>query len=145
MIGSDTHFRDEFLAGAARALFVSAYADYVEDGKDGEGSDDMPRPGPGEDWADFAPAAPPAAYALAGELWASLECANGCSVYSLAATAEAADGREVDVDAFGFDLAMQWMGSGVSWFDNHKKFPLQVSYKEVSGHTFSEAAYRGAL
>ena len=52
---SNSQFRDQFLYAAARAFFVSSYADFVEDP---DNKDDYPRPGGGEDWMFFAPDAP---------------------------------------------------------------------------------------
>lgn len=144
-IGSDSDFRDEWLAGAARAFFVSAYADYVEnpdDHEDDGDDEDLPRPGGGGDWYDCAPETPPNAYALAGELWAMLESKNGASVYAIAERAKAADGEDPDPNQFGRDLAMEAMGHGVSWFDSHKAFPIKIPHMEVSSLSFSSDVYR---
>ena len=150
-VGSDSTFRDSFLEGAARAIFVMAYASYIEEADSTDNDLDevernkranLPRPGAREDWYDYTPPTPPNAYALAGELWASLYHLNGeAGPYSLALHAEAADGKPVDPEEFGRDLAMQWMGTGVSWFDDHAKFPIKIGYTEVSGFTFSDDAY----
>lgn len=157
-IGSDSTFRDGWIQGAARAFFVSAYADHCEeaDSTDNELTEDerderssLPRPGADEDWNDYAPETPPNAYALAGELWAMLEHANGCSVYVLAERAAKADGTDtaddgkggVDPEEFGSDLAMQAMGHGVSWFDDHKRFDLKVPHLECGQCTFDVNAY----
>jgi hypothetical protein len=136
-IGSDTAFRDAFLEGAARTIFVCAYADYCEEHPTAR----LPMPGPGDAWEDFAPETPINAYALAGELWGALGHANGCNVYSLASMASAADGGEIDAAEFGSDLAMQWMGHGVSWLDDHRSFPLRVPHAEVSWLSFDESVY----
>lgn len=138
-VGSDSSFRDSFLYGAARAMFVMAYADHVENSEE-----DLPRPGPGGDWYDYAPEAPPNAYALAGGMWSELHAANGeAGVYSLALRAEAADGAPVDAEEFGRDLAMQYMGSGVSWFDDHAEFEVKIPHAEIGMYSFSDEAYRG--
>jgi hypothetical protein len=150
-IGSDSDFRDDFIRGAARAFFVTAYADFVEDKDADEDRSEYPQPGPGEDWTDFTPPTPPNAYALAGELWAGLVVENRqnapAGVYSLAEQAATADGYSdgasaVDAERFGHYLAMQAMGHGVSWFDDHKKFPLVVPHMECSSFTFSTDAYQ---
>lgn len=176
-IGSDSNFRDSFLEGAARVIFVMAYASYVEEGDSGDNDlteeeqeerSSLPRPGAGEDWCDYAPETPPNAYALAGQLWEALERENK-SVYILAKRAGVADGEciacggighddkyvdcescggrgytgeDLNAEKFGSDLAMQWMGTGVSWFDDHKKFPLVVPHTEISGSTFSPDVYK---
>lgn len=178
-IGSDSDFRDAFLYGAARAFFVTAYADACEafDSRTENDCDacgethceehtecdlgcqmchealcdecetlsDLPRAGAGEDWMDVAPDAPPNAYALAGELWSGLATLNpgGCGVYTLAARATEADGVAPDPEKFGHYLAMQAMGHGVSWFDDHKPFEIECPRMECSSYTFSTDAYRG--
>jgi hypothetical protein len=142
-IHSDSDFRDAWLEGAARAFFVTAYADHVED-CEREVDYDYPRPGPGEDWCDYAPETPANAYALAGELWNALRAANGeAGVYSLVLRAEAADGKAPDPELFGHYLAMQSMGHGVSWFDDHAAFPMVIPHLEVSQFTFFDSAYQG--
>jgi hypothetical protein len=144
-IGSDSTFRDSFLEGAARAFFVTAYADHVENCDDFDDDHDYAKPGPGGDWCDSAPEAPPNAYALAGELWAKLAAANpdGAGVYTLADLAAEADGKAIDAESFGHYLAMQAMGHGVSWFDDHKRFPMVIPHMECSMCSFDTAAYRG--
>lgn len=153
LIGSDSDFRDSWLEGAAKAFFATAYADYCEEGHstDNELSEDeretrlsLPRPGGGEDWMDYLPSIPPNAYALAGELWAMLEASNpgGCGVYTLAERAKAVDGEAPDPEQFGHYLAMQAMGHGVSWFDDHKTFKIKVPSIECSQCSFSDEAFQ---
>lgn len=152
-IGSDSDFRDAFLEGAARAFFVCAYADFVEEGHstDNDLTDEerasrleLPRPGAGEDWYDYAPETPPNAYALAGELWQGLHAANGrAGVYTLALDAECADQRAPDPEEFGRLLAMQAMGHGVSWFDDHKRFEIKIPHMECSEFSFDSETYTG--
>jgi len=142
-VGSDSEFRDSFLTGAARAFFVTAYADHVETAPERDDDFDYSKPGPRQDWTDNAPPTPPNAYALAGQLWAALHAANGeAGVYTLRLRAEEADGETPDGEDFGFSLAMQAMGQGVSWFDNHKKFPCEVPHIECSQYSFSDEAYQ---
>jgi len=160
-IGSSSIFKDEFLLAAAKAFFVSAYADFVEEGHstDNELTKaerkarlSLPRPGAGENWSDYAPQTPPAAFALAGELWAALEAANKVSVYVLAERAEQADVEHkskcakcdrdgFDAEEFGHYLAMQAMGHGVSWFDDHGDFEIEIPDIECSQCTFDDAAF----
>lgn len=150
-IGSDNTFRDAFLLGAAKAFFTTAYADFVEEGHstDNELTDDdraarlaLPRPGAGEDWMSYAPELPPNAFAIAGELWAGLYQLNKkAGPYSLALHAEAADGKAPDPEQFGHYLAMQAMGHGVSWFDDHEEFPIEIPDIECSQCSFSDEAY----
>lgn len=151
-VGSESVFRNDFLAGAARAFFVCAYADYCDMDDDEEVLTDeerevkasLPRPGPGGDWYTCAPETPPNAYALAGELWASLfDATTPAGPYTLAERAKEADGKPVDSEAFGRDLAMMAMGTGVSWFDDHAKFALKVKSMDVGPFAFSVEAYNG--
>lgn len=161
-IGSDSEFRDSWLEGAARAFFVTAYADYCDEGhsEDNDLTDEereerlaLPRATMGADWYDYAPATPPAAYALAGELWGKLETVNHASVYMLAERAKQADcdagkmtdNEEIDPEDFGRDLAMQAMGHGVSWFDDHANFEIKIPHVECSMCSFSDDAYKGEL
>lgn len=143
-VHSDSDFRDAFLHGAARAFFVSAYADFVEDPEREQSGYDYLSAGPGEDWADIAPeVTPPNAYAMAGELWAGLYHLNGeAGPYTIALNAENADGCEIAADELGHYLAMEAMGHGVSWFDDHETFDLKVPDIECHLHTFDERAYR---
>lgn len=154
-VGSGNTFRDAWLDGAARTFFVSAYADHAEesDSSDNELTDEereerssLPRPAGGEKWEDYAPETPPLAYALAGELWALLGSMNSCSVYVLAQSAALADRvLEIDPEEFGSDLAMQAMGHGVSWFDDHARFDLKIPHMECGDYTFSADAYAAKL
>lgn len=149
-VHSDSTARDEFLHGAARAYFVISYADYVED-TEREPDGITYAAANGGDWCDVAPeTTPDNAFALAGELWAGLvtrnkETAPG-GVYSLFINAAKADGLteddEIDYQEFGHYLAMQSMGHGVSWFDDHKFFPLVVPMVECSQFSFDPEAYR---
>lgn len=134
-VHSDSDFRDDFLEGAAKAFFCTAYADYCA------------RPGGGKDWINFIPDTLPGnAYALAGELWAGLTTSNDVGVYSLALQAQGADETpDLDASEFGHYLAMAAMGHGVSWFDDHAEFPLEVPSIECSAYTFDPAAYSEGL
>ena len=141
IVGSDTDFRDAFLEGAARAFFVMAYADFVEN--DENESSELDVPGPGGDWMNCAPTNPPAAYALAGQLWTDIEHASKCSMYVLRERALEAEGvTDIDANDFGHYMAMQYMGHGVSWFDSHEKFEIKIPHGEVSSFSFDEACYR---
>lgn len=143
-VHSDSHLRDGFLEGAARAFFVCAYADWVEDPEREDGID-YPGASMGEDWCNVAPErTPPQAYAIAGELWAELAHSNPgvCGVYGLANLAKEADGEDPDPYDFGWYFAMQYMGHGVSWFDDHKAFPVAVPYGEVTMFSFDPEAYK---
>lgn len=151
VFGAGDTFSGPFCRGAARAFFVMAYADFVESEIENDGDTGLPRAMNGEDWYDVAPEAPIYAYVLAGEMVARIEATNGKSVYRLAEMAQEADearalarGKfvpEFSAEEFGRDLAMQYMGTGCSWFDDHADFPLEVPQHEVSHLTFDSEAY----
>jgi hypothetical protein len=133
--------------GMARALYVTAYADAVENHEiAGSGA------GAGEDWMDVAPATPDYARDHALMLAGRLAEKNGMSLVCLLYQAGKADGIDTDAkpleadapywyerresrhvnyaEAFGHYLAMQSLGHGVSWFDNHGRFDLKTPYIE---------------
>lgn len=132
---------ETILAGMARAIAVSAYANASDEGELPEGS---PKPGPGQDWMDYAPETPVRAL-LVARRWADRiirEPGNCCfTLWQLASRARVADFPETPTDtidaiptdyaeSFGRNLAMQMMGHGVSWFDDHAEFPLVVPHAE---------------
>jgi hypothetical protein len=144
---SDSMFRDDVLFGMARAFFACAYVDFVERKEENEEEEEeYPRPGPGEDWMDFLPSVIPGnAWALAGQLWEAVERLNGASMTQISQRIEAQEakrGRTPNWIDFGFCLAMQNMGHGVSWADDHEDHGLEIPYREVSGWSFDRAAYR---
>jgi hypothetical protein len=118
-------FQDDIVEAMARALFVSAWADAEEE----EGRSF----GGGVDLMDVAPKTSAEAKQHAKKLAKQFEQKNGMSLDELLAKAAEADDASVDSEYardFGHYLAMQAMGHGVSWFDDHKKFPLKVPYTE---------------
>ncbi len=141
--------RDEIIEAIGRNLFVQAYADFIEREFEGdeevEDITDLPRPGPGEDWSDFAPETPAAASATALKAAESIERLNGCDLEALYSRATAAcraeprgcEARTHTPEGFGSDLGMMLTGTGVSWFDDHANFPLKVPHVEL--HIFSLA------
>ena len=116
--------RDDVVKAMARAMFVSAWADAEEEGGRKFGRVEL---------MDIAPKTSPEAKQHAEKLAKQFEQKNGMSLDELLAKAAEADGAEIDSDyaeEFGHDLAMQAMGHGVSWFDDHEKFPLKVPQTE---------------
>lgn len=138
------------LAAMARAIWISAYADAADNGEhDGE------RASNGSDWMDAAPETPVRAL-LAAQTWLDLAVkANAVvCIWQLAGRALAADDATVRLEKsyeggpitprlacyreipepfaadFGHDIAMQIMGHGVSWFDDHAEFPLTLPRRE---------------
>lgn len=59
-----------------------------------------------------------------------IETVNNATLDELVERAGDADDEEADPERFGECLAYMSMGSGVSWFDDHEKFPLEVPYHE---------------
>ncbi len=132
------------LDGMARTLWVTSYADWVEGNEDGD-ADGSDHPGLGGDWDDVAPATPDAANRAAvqlGELYASANGVPLAALFVMAVRADAAmelhevdpdekfklvgfDGVPLD-DEFGGGLAMMALGHGVSWFDDHNEFPIEM-------------------
>jgi len=113
--------------GMAKALFVSAYADALDQAEVSYQS--------GVQFETIAPPVPPQAYADASRLVGMLEQANAAGLYVLYHRACVADGDAEDgfgpmfkdrdrAELFGHYLAMQSVGHGVSWFDDHAKFDL---------------------
>ena len=115
--------RDEILQSMARTLFVTAYADAVD-----EGEIDGPSAGGGEDWMDVAPEASPEtaehALKLAERMLAEFLKLNGGTLESLCEewcspeSQTYANGREHDADLFGHYIAMQSLGHGVGLNDD---------------------------
>ena len=121
-----TSHRDDVVDAMARALFVSAWADAEEESGRKFGG--------GVELMDIAPKTSPDAKRHAEKLAKQFEQKNGMSLDELLAKAAEADsGETINADyagEFGHDLAMQAMGHGVSWFDDHNKFPLKVPHTE---------------
>lgn len=118
---------DDILDGAARALFLSAYANAVDDAE--EHPDDYPEgfadrgAGPGEDWDDVAPETPPEARDSARRLLDRMGGDDNVSRLCAAwMEAGGSDGGSAYFDSaeerFGHCLAMQAIGSGVGCEDD---------------------------
>lgn len=143
----------------ARAFYVSAYAEQQEELRDA--GEEHNCAGPGEDWMDIAPDTPHDAreFALmfAGSLrksllvilndaaWADVLEAHKLTASDVPYRWKRPD-LEAEVDALkefcnrrgmsypaelGHYLAMQAMGHGVSWFDDHARFDIDVPHVEA--------------
>ena len=119
----------EILAGMERAIWVAAWANWVDElSKDERKRHGVPVSLQGLDYSEAAPPAPASALLAAQDLYVLIERANGKTPGELFREACEADGCEwndANADLFGHYLAMQGMGHGVSWFDDHKEFPLK--------------------
>lgn len=110
----DDVIRELAKEGAARAFFVSAWADGAEEAGHSFGG--------GTNLDDVAPATPDEILDGADQFLDSLEKLNRASIGELYREAAAAPGRhsrEPDPEEFGYYMAMQSMGHGVGWYDDH--------------------------
>ena len=125
---------DPIVLGMARALFVTWWADQEEEAG---------RTYPGQELMAVAPETPQAAFDEAWRLVGRIEERNHTHIRALLYAACQADGL-VQTDGlppgnqlasysrdFGHYLAMQSLGHGVSWFDDHAEFPLDLPLIEV--------------
>ena len=122
---------NEIVEAMARTLHVLSWIDREEE----EG-----RFYPGAELMDIAPPTPQEAYDAAWRLWGRIEQINGLDIYTLFVRALVADKQltyqysSEEFDAalkkwsreFGHCLAMQSLGHGVSWFDDHEYFNLKT-------------------
>lgn len=111
----------------ARTLFVDAWASAMEERGETHGW-------AGQDLMDLAPETSSEAKAAAAKLAAEFVALNGKSLTDLLEAAAAADGDAAlnpsYVESFGHNLAMQAIGHGVSWFDDHAEFPIEFPRSE---------------
>jgi hypothetical protein len=109
--------------GMARALFVIEWSNREEE----EG-----RTYSGQALEDVAPETPREAFDAAHNLCGRFENANDTNIHALLWKAAAADGLPHEypgdkyADGFGWDLALEALGHGVSWFDDHGRFDLHL-------------------
>jgi len=126
------NYDDAIAAAMARAMFVSAWADEQE-----ERGRRFP---PQTELMDVAPRTPMAALHRAYNLIGRFESQNHMPMVSLLYAAAKADGIDPyagDLSSnyvrdFGHYLAMEAIGHGVSWFDDHAKFKLDVPHFEYN-------------
>lgn len=111
----------QVLTGIAKAIFATAWADQQEE----QGNSLS-----GQEIMDVMPEVPVEAKFKAKEILQDIEQANHKSINELFQDACKADGGECNPEEFGHYLAMQTLGHGVSWFDDHANFPLTVPHDE---------------
>jgi hypothetical protein len=130
---------DTIIDSAARALFVQWWADQCSCGFEsetcrlaGDGHEDwdadaehIPNDPGGEELMDIAPETPLGACQCAASLVTTIIMLNG-----LPAWAEVCKRAEVqgDGERFGFCLAMEALGHGVGWADDHAEHGLILPY-----------------
>lgn len=130
IVENDGGHRAEIVAGMAKGMYSSAWADDQEETHRSSGKKGL-SPLSGQEITKIAPAPSGSAKNAAEELAKKYEKANGKSLDELYADAEKADGGHTDEpEKFGHYLAMMALGHGVSWFDDHKKFPLKKVHTE---------------
>jgi hypothetical protein len=134
---SDPALRRQIVDAMARAFFVSAWAqgeeekpDFHERGYGGHGH------GRGVELMEVAPATSASAKKHAKEIATRIERDNGKSLgelYAMAAEAPGRHSKDPNPYDFGHYIAMQSMGHGVSWYDDHPEFGMKdVPYAEFS-------------
>lgn len=126
-------YRVVFIRAAARAFFVSSWAYAVEQ----HGG----RFAPGTELMDAAPATPDVVMLHAASFLGALERTNGVCLAVIWHRAQLGDDhrRTPTLEDFGHYLAMEAMGSGVAWTDDHPR--VMVPEKTLGGDTPLEVPY----
>lgn len=121
---------DDIIEGVATALWASAFATWGEEA--GE------TPGAGGDWVEFSAPVPAEVYEDARALVELIKRDNDVEdidyLLYMAAGADHMDSEEVSAEYaadFGHYLAMMSLGEGVSWFDDHEMFPIELPHIEA--------------
>lgn len=139
---STAKYREAILESIARTLWVTAWADEMEERGETKGW-------AGADLMDLAPETPEAARVMTKAFVERIEKENDCTVEDGFILALVADGRAFPArhergswtkyptrevaaialaDSFGHYLAMEAMGHGVSWKDDHAHQPLKLPH-----------------
>lgn len=135
--------RETIITAMARALFVQWWANGCSCGSEdhescrtGENPDSDPNvehrengARPGEDLMDVAPETTDDARKTAEVLTASIEKLNGAdieSLYTKAANAEGDHLTDPTPEDFGHYIAMQAVGHGVGWNDDHPNAGIKI-------------------
>jgi len=137
---------DNIVTAMARAMFVTVWADWAELHGDGYPA--------GCELLDVAPETP--AYVLrVAHVWAGIvvgmnnDTIPRRSLFFLFREALAADEHDPDTcqddpslqNDFGHYLAMEIMGHGVSWADDHAELPFRLPYIEYSYFDLDATTY----
>lgn len=112
----------------ARTMFVTAWADEMEE----QGKSFAPQ----QEIMSVAPSTPSVAIKEAYRFVGALENQNHMMISTLIHQAAKADGLTIDsmeesqlaeyAREFGHYMSMEAMGHGVSWFDDHKEFKINI-------------------
>ena len=116
--------RAEIVSAMARALFVDAWAEAEQEAWRQPG-------GPGRDLMDHAPETIPEAFDKAEELAAEFEQVNQKAfdvMYEEAAALPGKHYREPTAEDFGHYTAMQAIGHGVGWYDDHPDHGFKIPH-----------------
>jgi hypothetical protein len=122
--------RKEIIAAAARAAFVQGWASYKEERGETAGWG-------GQDLMDLAPATPGAARVWANELIDKMEKLNhGKSIEAMYRHAAMKSGhaKVPTPEDFGHYTAMQALGHGVAWCDDHPQHGYRIPSGEFIMH-----------
>ena len=113
----------DMIRGIEDGIWLSAWASAMEEtGR----NDEVPR----HITRGTAPEVPITGREHARRYALKLICENRATLEELWQRASEADGQDVDAEALGYDLAMQGQGHGVSWFDDHAEFPIEIPRAE---------------
>lgn len=125
--------RNEIIKSAARAAYVSSWANWAEEQGESLHGELM----------DQAPNTPAAAVKWARKLISTMEKMNGLKIDKMYwSAAQKADihhsntrrGRDASPEEFGYCTAMQSMGHGVSWGDDHPDHGFLIPHTEFYCH-----------
>lgn len=107
--------REQIREYMAKTFFATAWADYQDEYGEGVGM--------GVEIMDVIPDTyPESAYKAADKLITRMEFINGETIeriYEICRDEPGKHSRDPDPDEFGYCMAMQAMGHGVGWDDNH--------------------------
>lgn len=128
---SPEQVREAIVTEMARTFFVTSYAD-AWDRK--ELPPKAPHAGPGDEWFACAPEETPmAARLLADSLVKAIEEHDDIRLEEVfQKNASLPDGHlcEPTADSFGYCLAMECLGHGVGWADDHPEHGIKLPYLE---------------
>ncbi len=139
-------FDTDILEGMARAIWVTSWASWLEDlGREGRRARGLPVSIAGMDYSETAPATPASAMRAAEDLYLLVKGSSGKTageLFERACFVDRCDASSENAELFGHYVAMQAMDHGVSWFDDHKEFPLKLPRFEAHLDADGEEVWR---